>query len=208
MAIAFDAASGRSSSAAPTLTIAHTCSSGLNRILFVSCSASGSNTITGVTYNSVAMTQVATVAVGTINSYLFSLANPASGTNNIVVTGTGGTLYGCGVSYTGAAQSGIPDSFNTANSSLSTSVSQSTTTIANNCWVVCGGICGNGGLSGGTNVTIRSSGTGDQYIGDNNAAKTPAGSITQTVNCNSGNNTIIMASFAPAIDFIPRVTII
>lgn len=207
MAITFDAASGRSSGAAPTLTFSHTCS-GLNKILFVSSSASGSNSVTGVTYNSVAMTQIATVSVGTVNSYLFYLINPASGANNIVVSATGGTIFAAGSSYNGANQSGVPDSSATNSSSTSTSVSQSTTTVSNNCWVVCGGICGNGGLSGGTNVTIRSSGATDQYIGDNGSAKTPAGSITQTVNCNNGNNTIIMASFSPALEFIPKVIII
>lgn len=87
--ISFDASSGTTATAQSSLTWSHTCT-GANLALFVSAAYAGDTpTITGVTYNSVAMTQVWQLdASGGVvaRSSGWILVNPATGTHNIVVT--------------------------------------------------------------------------------------------------------------------------
>jgi len=74
-----------------TVTVAHTCS-GTNRVLLVAFSNRFGTIfdITGVTYNSVAMTQLGTInnsdSGANIEGWLFGLIAPATGANNVVVT--------------------------------------------------------------------------------------------------------------------------
>lgn len=198
MSIAFDSAGGRASASATSVTFAHTCT-GTNRVLFVSAN-SVSSTTTGVTYNGVALSRIGSeVTQGAIVASLWYLINPATGSNNVVVSRSGsGTVQGASSSYTGVRQNSIPDATN-SNQTSATSISVATTTVADNCWVVAGGTCGNGGLSNGTATTMRQSGTNDIFICDNNTAQTPAGSVTLAINCNNGNNAMVSASFGPTI---------
>src|SRR5438067_591060 len=110
MAIGFDASSGGFVNTSGPLTISHTCG-GSNRILLVGVEISvGGETVTGVTYNSVAMTQINLQDLNGStfrNTYLFYLIAPATGANNIVVSASGGTgnIYAAAASYTGVDQS-------------------------------------------------------------------------------------------------------
>jgi len=201
MEITFDSAAATSTvGLGSSLTFSHI-TSGIRRVLFVTASVLTGVTITGITYNGVAMTQIASVS-GFTNSYLFFLASPTIGTNNIIISASNGSsvIWGASASYIFASQTGIPDAFNT-NGNSSTSISAAVTTIANNCWVVGAGLSLNGGLNAGANTTVRkqdsSGGGASVWIGDNNISKTPPGSVTLTVNANSGPNNIIVASFAP-----------
>ena len=107
--IAFDA-QAKSSTTGTSLTYSHT-TSGSNRMLIVASSSNGGDHITGVTYNAVAMTQVAKLAVGANYLYLHYLIAPATGANNVVVSsGSSVVLVSCAASYTGVLQSGFPDS--------------------------------------------------------------------------------------------------
>lgn len=117
MAVAFDAvgpsAAGTIAAATP-LTWSHTCT-GSDRALLVGVSVGqlpvGGLTLT-VTYNSVAMTQLGTVASNNnTDGYvvLFGLLAPASGANTVSVGWTGGTphhVIGGSVSLTGVASFG------------------------------------------------------------------------------------------------------
>ena len=107
MAIALDVGtSGGNNGGGTSHTYSHTCT-GSNLILFVGVSTnSSSDLITGVTYNSVAMTLVDKQAGTSTNySYLFYLINPATGANNVVVSASSSTtIYSGAVSYTGAKQ--------------------------------------------------------------------------------------------------------
>ena len=93
MAIAFDAAARTDAGAnQTTATVSHTCT-GSDRILFVQAiSNDDGDTVTGVTYNGVAMTKIgSSVGVppaGSSSNFLsmWYLIAPATGANNVVVT--------------------------------------------------------------------------------------------------------------------------
>lgn len=209
MAIAIDATSQATSVTNTSLTWSHTCS-GTNRILFVACGIPTANTITGVTYNGVAMALLNKLQVASGSGrffYLYYLANPATGANNIVVTSSGSdVLRACAASYTGAAQTGIPDSQNTAYNgavAASASLTGSTTSVADNSWLISIGMQVGGPTTAGASTTSRIQvPEGSFGIFDSNAAKTPAGSYSLAiVNGDSVAREMgmVIASFAPFV---------
>ena len=158
-AIAFDVASGaKAGVAASSLTFSHTIT-GSNPFLM---GTAGSNctsgvTVTGVTWNTVGMTEVderqqtaANTNKQTLASYVYNA--PGTGTANVVVTYSGNPTGGAEQinavfqSYSGCAQSGQPDSngFVAALASSTDPILISTTVVASDCWLA-GGIQGNQG---------------------------------------------------------------
>lgn len=147
MSIVFDAVSGAkdNSGAVTTLTWSHTCT-GSNRILVVmgSVTSATPRTVTGITYNAVALTAVASTSAASVYSYMYYLLAPATGANNVVVTISGATdgsnkqFAATAQSYTGAKQSAQPDSSNTnaLTSSTVTNFPVSTTVVLPNGWLV------------------------------------------------------------------------
>jgi len=108
----FDAVSTSiDTSASTTLTFAHTCT-GTNRALIVMLSWGINGFITNITatYNGVAMALVGLgySSLGGLFPILqWKLSNPASGSNNVVITATGGNMTGktgIAVSFTNAHQ--------------------------------------------------------------------------------------------------------
>ena len=204
MAIAFDAVS-TGTTTGTALTIAHTCT-GADRILFVSVHTNTTtDVITGVTYGGVAMTRVAeqqatSGGAGNLKwTYLYMLVAPASGANNIVISASSSIpMWGYSTSYTGAAQTGQPDSTNSANAASGTGFTITTTTVADNSWVVAGIRNYAANVVGSTNYTVRSAAF-PIAIGDSNGPKTPAGSIGQTATSSDGQWNGVQASFAPAV---------
>lgn len=200
MAIAFDSSSSGGSASSPA-TFSHTCS-GSDRILFVAAAANSGQTVTGVTYNGVSMTQLNSVT-DSATQYLFYLIAPATGTNNVVVSTSGSNATGSAVSYTGVKQSAFPDAQNTTAGATTTSYAQSLTSITDKCWFISTSRTGNGFTltgTGGTTVRVQPENT---YLGANGmwdyGPKTPAGLQTLTVTCTSqvfGGG--ILASFAPS----------
>jgi hypothetical protein len=71
-----------------TQTLAHNHGGGSDGLLLVTIAMSNTVTVTGMTYNGVAMTQVRQDTSTTYSSRYatYSLANPASGSNNIVIS--------------------------------------------------------------------------------------------------------------------------
>ncbi len=199
MAIAFDAVSSGGGSGATSETFSHTCS-GTNRLLFVGgFNQEASSTITGVTYDGEALTEIASSSQTNNSVSLWYLIAPATGANDVVVTRSSSTdaLIGVAVSYTGAKQSGVPDSDNTGGSSSGSSLTISTTTVEDNCWIT--GIFRNEVAvnSAGSNTTMRNSSS--IAMGDTNADQSPAGSYSiGTTWSGSGRNVGVVASFAPA----------
>lgn len=201
MAIAFDASSqGQNGGGLATLTFSHTCS-GSNRILFVNTGCHTSiATITGVTYNGVAMTSVHAPITSPDNFYmqLWYLLAPATGANNIVVTASAADgIVGEAASYTGAAQTTL-DATSIATLQPGTSFTQNITTVADNCWIVWGNYRG-AAIAAGANTVVRQQDL-VQYgaaICDTNSAQTPAGSKSMNCTDSNGNWYGIMASFAP-----------
>lgn len=183
-------------------TVSHT-TSGSNRVLFVEVRGSTTDVVTGATYNSVSMGLVGKTHSGAgTNSwvYLFYLANPASGTHDIVVSGsTSDTVVVLGTSYTGASQGSLDNS--TTATTSGTSLTTNITTVADNCWTILAAQSDNDGLTPGTGSNLVNSGvntTTRTY--DSNGVITPAGATSMDVSSNAGSNGIatVIASFAPA----------
>ena len=115
-----------------SFSISHTHLSGADGLLIVSSAHANSASITGMTYNGVAMTQLVNMDVSTqsIRHSFFYIKNPTVGTYDITTTFSGPQFnyssFQC-TSYTG---SDIGNFINTADS-LSSPVSQAITVSAN-----------------------------------------------------------------------------
>lgn len=160
---------------------------------------SGTDSVTGVTYAGVSMTQLAKSSSGGVY-YHYGLAAPATGSNNVVVSVTGSeNRWSASEALIGAKQTGQPDASNFG-SSASSPNTVSVTTVADNSWLI--GIAqGGGSLTGGTGTTLRQDGTGgtDTVLLDSNGVKTPAGSYSLVCNYSSGTNYLSVISIAPAV---------
>lgn len=205
-AIAFDNASQGNSTSHPTsLTFSLAVGSGTNRILMVAfiVNRAGAPTISSVTYNGVAMTATSNSPNSTFQFlYVYYLANPASGTNNVVITlNSSIEIHACAASYTGAAQTGIPDAVATQTAGSGTSATLTATTIADNSWMF--GIFRNdsaGNGSAGVGTIQRASMTGQASCDDSGAALTPPGSNSiQETWTGSATNYSLGLSFAPFV---------
>lgn len=145
MAIAFDASSQDARySTGTTLTFSHTCT-GSDRFLWVyvyTYKAGSGASISGVTYNGVAMTELESYqkAQNEIYCQAFYLANPASGANDIVVTHVlAPYCWALASSYTGVDQTTPIDSSNADGgngSQTSADRVASTTVVDSDCWLV------------------------------------------------------------------------
>lgn len=207
MAIQFDAATAGGGVSGTTLTWSHTCS-GANQILFAFFRGGDGegDKITGVTYNSVAMTKLGTtVSIPTPSPEIMSayyLFNPAQGAHNIVASLSSGFLVGASASYKNVLQTGIPDAVNTLTATSGTSKTISVTTVLNNCWTILWGRETQGlDNVGGAGATFRVYSVGaDSAIFDSNGAITPAGSTSMTVTANTSDYWgLLMLSFGPAL---------
>lgn len=199
MAIALDAQSNGATSVTTSLSWSHTCT-GSNLALIVGI-WNASDGVTSVTYNGVAMTQIAKLLMtgGAAGQYiyLYYLLNPATGTNTVAVTGATGGLDGASTSFTGVKQSGQPDSFNSSGSASTASLTTSTTTVADNTWLVGWAYTG-ATMSAGANTTLRGQPVaGILSMMDSNAAQTPAGSHSLTVTQAANFAGSIVASISP-----------
>lgn len=201
MAIAFDAASegNRGTNDANSITFAHTCT-GSDRILLVGAlsNGAGGDIVNSVTYNAVACTKIASHNLtGDQWLSIWYLIAPATGANNIVVgvSGTSDGLYGMGSSYTGAKQSGQPDSSNTG--TATGNLTLSTTVVANDSWLYSIARNATSGLpSAGTGTTIRGTGVAFNQ-GDSNAG-VGTGSQSMGWNAAAGTTGGVIVSIAPA----------
>jgi hypothetical protein len=216
MAIALGAVTTAESAAgSDTLTYSSPNISGSNTILFVAVYGSRVSSITGVTHNGTAMTSCGTGSSIEANRKLqmFYRVAPTAGVSDIVCTISGAdgarVINSAAVYYTGAKQTGVPDAYDQSNATA-TGITDTVTTVADNCWVV-GASAGAGGgtMNAGTGVTIRAQQTAEPFgMGDSNSAKTPAGSYSMTFNRSTGTDSvgIVMASFAASVDaaFIPK----
>jgi len=203
MAIAFDNATVSNGSTS-ALTFNHTIgANGTNRIVFVGGTIDGSKTITGATYGGTSMTLIDSQPSSTTTDYLFYLLNPPTGTSSVVLTGSGTAfIYGGAVSYSGVKQSGQPDNKAKTSTTSGTSLTNSLTTVADNCWTVMSFGNAASGVTAGTGETSRLSSNGQFMMADSAGPISPAGSYSMTTTYDSsGGNQIgtVMASFAPYV---------
>lgn len=205
MAIAYDNSSKKAFTAGSSVSFSHVLT-GSNAILFVGIwdTAGTTHNVTGVTWNTsenLTSIQTQTFATSAVSSTsLWYLVNPTATTANVVIsTTTGGSTAAVASSYTGAAQSGQPDSSakNSYNSTSHTTWSLSTTVVAANSWVVAAMVNDSNAPTAGANTVMRqNSASGNGFFDSNGAVA--AGS--QTLNFSfgsSGKQTGCIASFAP-----------
>lgn len=169
-----------------SMTVAHTCS-WTNRCIVVNVGTTG-NLVTGVTYGGVSMTQVWSYSAdGAWNGCTaWYLANPASGSNNVVISTSSATHIMCQIaSYTSVNQSTPVGASVTNWPTSTTSFTQTVTTTVNNSWLVGLGKGRNGStITAGSNTFVRANVeilfTG-LYVIDSNSAQTPTGSKSMNV---------------------------
>lgn len=181
--IAFDAYSKGRNSPVSSLTVAHTMSSSSNRILLVFIIGdTTSDLITGVTYNSVAMTRLVTVAPGSRYFYLYYLIAPSTGTHDIVVSASSSILISVmAASYTGVHQTNPFQSYGSQSTGSGNSASMDIYTSQDKGWVVMGsyGSPTSSTNSAGANTTQRGQeNVGEGSVSDSNAIITPPGVLT------------------------------
>lgn len=210
MAIAFDNATGSSTGAASSLTFSHTCT-GSNLMLFVGAYVNiTSETITGITQNGAAMTQVVKdVNSSNSNLYLYDLPAPTTGANNIVISSSGSTFIGgVAMSYTGVNQSvTIDNSGHQLSSGTTTNLTASLTSVNDNCWMIMFG--GRQRVpAAGTGSTFRAVDTDGGWKGfDSNGPIHPAGANSMDMTYLSvGNGGVgqVYATFSPPIAVTTR----
>lgn len=184
-----------------TVTLSHE-TKGRHRILFVSIGLLGSGTLVSLKYNGVDMVLVnGPQSNGTENYYLYYLMNPTLGTNDIVLVSSSSVNSAIeAISYSGASQTNITEISNSAGSSSGLSpYTISTTTVADNCWVV-------GRARNTATASVPSTGVTQRCVqfssfGDSNGPVTPAGLYGMTWTCTNGAVSIYgqACSFAPSL---------
>lgn len=177
--------------------------SGSNTVGYVYVAGeSASDQITAVTWNGVSMTKIAAVQVpGDRWTSLWWVANPASSTT---ISFTGGTFWrSYSFYYTGAKQTGQPDSSNTATSSNNTVITAATTVVApGSVYVMCqkDNIGGETYTASGvlTNMRVNSDAGGIAIADSNYAVGINSRSGTLTGTSGTAEHGAIAFSVAPA----------
>lgn len=180
-------------------TFSHICGTQKNRALVVGIIGdTATNNITGVTYNSVAMTLATTVQVpGDRWHYLYYLVNPASGSNTVAISATGsGFIIPGSISYNGVNQTSPINVTNTA-TGTSGSISCSVTTTVAGCMLV-SSFRGASAVTPGTNTYNRLMYQNGTIAGmSDSGACVAAGSNTMS-ETTTPNWCMIIAALAPA----------
>ena len=201
MAIAFDAsAEVYQGSATGSQSLSHTCT-GTDLVLVVFTRTYDGDGVSGVTYNSVAMTQVGgTQVLGSDRIKAWLLHNPSTGANNIVATiSPDRRIEIYSVSLTGALQASAADATAYA-TGTGTAASGTVVTVTDNAWAVANTEANgaSGGTVSGTNCTVANQINDRGAIGYG-GPKTPAGSFAQTMTwAGSGDWSFFQVAIAPA----------
>lgn len=138
MALTVDATSTGNQAAASPLNISHTViTSQSNLLLIVGVGIDATSaSVTGVTYNSVAMTKIKQATNGSRDATLWGLIKPSTGTNTISISySTGANIEAYGISFYGADQVTGWGATNSATGNSQT-ISVDVTTTRNNSYVV------------------------------------------------------------------------
>lgn len=201
MDIVYDTVSNKSwTNGVTSITWSHTVAAGDNLLLTIGgMTNSGTYVVTGATYNGVNCTLVDSETDSAGNKiYFFYLLNPATGSNNCVVSlSASRDLNGAGLSYSGVKQSAQPDSKAKAGTGASPYVLQ-TTSVANGC-VAIGYFRSNGGTYTTDPAMTRKNTDAvvDMRAYDTNSAL--SASATATITITSPSNPMgVIATFAPA----------
>ena len=204
MSITLDSSSQKATSwsSGTSMTWSHTNTAGDYLVVAIENNFPGTDNITGVTYAGVSMSLLATFYDSTAQCrfWIYGLAAPSTGANNIVASFSGSNtlMYGGAETLIGCKQTSQPDA-SIGGKSGSSPHTESLTTIADNSWLV-GITAGRTPIGAGTSTTLRQDGTSgtDSGIIDSNGVKSPAGSYSLSVTTTSGgSNGILFVSIAP-----------
>jgi hypothetical protein len=196
---------GNNGGSTTSLTYSYTVGSGPNRLLVVNLIGDTSaDDISSVTYAGTPMTRIGKVQASSNNwQYLYYLLNPASGSNNVVITaGSPHYLISQAASWYNVKQSAQPDAFTTNTAAAtSTSITTSLATVAPGALVV-QGLWAYGHLAAGAGATPILTDTALDGAGifvSSGSPVTPSGPVTMTT-ISDGTTApgVVMASFAPA----------
>ena len=165
-----------------TTPVAFNIGTGSDRFLVVGVLKQSSQTCTGVTYNGVALTKVATLADSNVSVneentlWVSEGFQPASGSNNIALTFSGaGTFIVVATAWDGVDQTTGYESVNTSTSSSSVAGSVTVTSTTDNCVV-------NGFIRTGATWTADSDttkqGSTNTEMGYGDTTVTPAGAYS------------------------------
>jgi len=170
---------------------------GSNLILFVSTFKQNSETITGVTWNGVPLTQVeSAISYTTNNVQLWYLLAPAVGTHDLVTTASGssGYIITYYTLYSGVKQTGQLDGSTRVTGN--TPITATITTGTDNTWAFLTSVQGG---SAGTNATLIAEGDMRTYDNQGYGTIAPGTAFSMTVNLQPGNTGgVIMATFKDA----------
>lgn len=200
MAISFDSSAYLGVGTGTTYTKSYTCGSGSDRMLYAFVYVGTNVTPTSVTYAGAAMSLIAS-SVGTPSVFLYGIAAPASGANNLVVTtATSQTVVVDVCSYAGVKQTELYDAYNVDSTGSSSPYRSTLTVVQNNCWGLLCGFTGNNVT--GSEQTMRVNTNTNFCMADTNSSKSP-GSLTMGYTTNGTAGVVrIMISFAP----VPPIT--
>lgn len=181
IAYATSADGGNNGGSGTSRTWSHTVSSGTDRYLFVGFvgdTNAGNDDVSSVTYNGVSMTlvskQLQNVNSGNRWTYVYGLANPASGAHNVVVTfASSHWILGGSIEYTGVQ--GI-DTYN-SQTGFVTNLTSTITTGVDNCWTFIFSTSNGNAQTAGSGSTLRLQAADNFWTWfDSGSAVTPAGS--------------------------------
>ena len=200
MAIGFDLFSdGGAANPGTSLSWNHTCTGSALALRVGTIGDLTSDLITGVTFNTVALTKLGVIQVPSDRFLtLWELLAPASGLHQIVVSASASIfIAGVAASYTGVTSSEAATT-NTA-ASPATSVTGTVTTVANNAWTVAAFADDSGGaISGGTGTTSRGTNSVTALIiGDSNGALGAGAHTLQGTN-GASNWGVVIAALTPS----------
>jgi len=160
-------------------------------------SASG-DIVSGVTWGGVSMTRINRRASGTQNLYTYYLANPSSAASVVIsCSATSAGIYGHALYYTGASQTGIPDSQNTG--AATSNLTLSTTVVGTGCWLVSVARNALNGIpTAGTGTTVRENDAAYAIATGDSNGTVGTGSQSMGWNSGSGETWGCIYSIAPA----------
>lgn len=182
MPIAYDAVSNSGfQAAASTYSWSHTCT-GANLFLAVDVSllSVAGTTVSGITYNGVALTLIGVKSSvsGACRIECWGLANAAAGANTIEVTLTASIVSAaCAVSYTGVNLASPTEAFN-SNQATNGGVADATltvTTLTNNAWVHAACTSDDDAMTAGQTARNNVTGIGGSGANEDTGPVTPAG---------------------------------
>jgi hypothetical protein len=188
--ISYDTSTYNNVGSVSSQTFSFTPSAGSNSLIMVGVDTIDNNgyLVSGITYNSHAMTQIYNYALGSPYNRTIALFGYLNGTadgnaHNVVVTMAGTVSTGIdtiAASYLGVSQTGFPDNMQKVSSTSLGTFTATMTTTANNAWLIGFGASGYGNAAG-TNTTQRiynSAGFDPEGWYDSNGPQTPPGSYS------------------------------